>query len=1095
MKNKIYKMGMLALLLVLCSPLRLSAQVQLVSGYVRDSGGEALAGVMVVEKDDYSHGTTTDAEGFFSIKVDAKATLVVSLLGYRGQELALAGRTRVELVLEEERTEIEEVVVVGYGTMKKVNLTGAVATVDYAENMNRMPVMATASSLAGMVSGLSIQQRSGQPGSENMLIRLRGYSTFNNDGGNNTLVIVDGQEIDAGMSGINPADIESISVLKDAASTAIYGVRGANGVILITTKSGSSKPQVSYSFSGVFQQPYNDLAFVSDYADYMELLNEARANINQSAIFSPGSIALWREASKSPNEVTESGLPNYMVYPNTEWFDTIFHNGFSQQHNLSFSHATDRSNVRIALGYLVNDGIMTQMNMDSSYKRLDVSVNAETKLFRWLTIGTRLRAQRSQTGMANISNGFNYLYQTTPGIYPGSPNAWGIPALTAEESSNANNILGQMAGGAGHNRNYRLYSDLYFKLEPIKSLFLEGTVRYAPQYTDKESYSRPNGKWNYVTNVRYSSSKLENATNTTSTSSNYTLESEILLRYNRTIAEKHELGAILGFNANHYEKKGFSVQRKGASDWSIHDLGTYSELVSSSNTALTQRRRASFFGRANYAYSGRYLFEFNFRADGSSRFGKNRRWGYFPAVSAGWVISKERFMENVDFVSLLKLRASYGITGNDAVGDYASQSVYSIKNVVVNDEIGQGYRLTDLSNTELGWEQTGALDIGIDYGFFDNRLTGELDWYNRRTTGVLCSPTIYLTTGWMSAPKVNVGEYRNYGLEFSINWRDRIGRDFTYEIGANFSWTDNRVVKFLGQHEAGWTYDDAGNRVSYMNNLSNVCTSFGGGYLCEGHRLAETYMYRLYKGSGTGYRGGEVDVNAGPKDGMIRTESDMEWVKAMLAAGYKFSGNTSTKPNQFYYGDFLYADLNGDGNYGDANDVEWTGHSEQPKYNIGLNFSCAWKGFDFSMQWAGSLGFHLVWSTSYYNTTLVSSGYGIMKHIADDHYFYDPSDPANPRNNIDGKYPRLTFGTTYNNTQKSEFYEYKGDYLKLKNIQLGYRIPERITQKFHVSVLRAYVSLQNILTITAYPGLDPEIGTSIGYPLMRQISIGAQITF
>lgn len=1097
-------------LAIFCIPIALSAHevgdknkvaqstLKKISGSIVDQSGEAVIGASIVEKGNPKRGTISDMDGLFSIQVPDNAVLEVSYIGFMTKEIPTAGKISISIILEEEVNEMDEVVVVGYGTMKKANLTGSVATVNFAEKMEGMPVLNTAASLSGAVAGMNVTQGSGQPGAETVSIRIRGMGTFNtSDGSNSPLILVDGQEWS--MSNVNPNDIESITVLKDAASTAIYGVKGANGVIIITTKTGKGKPQINYSFSGIVQSPYNNLKFISDYATYMELVNEGTDNVSATNIFSQNSIDTWRQAKLDPNgSLLGNGVPNYMAFPNTEWFDAIFHRGFSQQHNLSFSKSSDTSSLLVSLGYLDNEGVMSRYNIDSGMKRIDFRTNAESKIHKWFTLGTRISGQRQDNGMANLSTAFNRLYMTTPGIYPGSANKWGVPALEAEESSNANNILQAEAGGTGHHYIYRLNTSAYFKFAPIKGASLEGTARYAPAFTDRESYSRPNGTWDYVNDVRRSESNLDNATITVQSGYSHTFDTELLARYNGSIGKDHEFGGLLGFVSQQYEIKSSQMQKKGATDWGIHDLGSYATIESVSNSSLKQRSRLSYFGRLNYAYANRYLFEANMRYDGTSKFGNNKRWGVFPAVSGAWRISQESFMHDVNYLSNLKLRLSYGKTGNDAVGYYDAQSLYKIMNATVDGVPSKGLALSKLSNLDLGWETTHTLDLGLDFGFFNNKLSGEIDYYHRKSTDILYNPALYLTTGYVTAPKANLGELNNKGIELSLNWRDNIGKDFSYSIGANFAYSTNEVTKFKGRYDAHWVLDEAGNRESYVTNFSDVAEEgFGnGGYIAEGRKLGETFYNKLYRGTGAGYSGsGTVDINAGPRDGMIRTEQDMEWVKAMLANGYTFDGKTSVGKNQLWYGDFIYADTNDDKNYGDSNDREFSGHTSVPKYNLGLNLSVRYKDFDFSMQWAGALGFHLLWTTGYYNTTAVSHGYGIIDHIANDHYFYDPLNPENSKTNLNGKYPRLTFGETFSNTKRSDFYEYKGDYLKLKNVQIGYQIPTKISSKLHIQKMRAYVSMQNILTITDYPGLDPEMGTNIGYPLMKQVSFGAQITF
>ena len=540
-----------------------------------------------------------------------------------------------------------------------------------------------------------------------------------------------------------------------------------------------------------------------------------------------------------------------------------------------------------------------------------------------------------------------------------------------------------------------------------------------------------------------------------------------------------------------YRTWGWGVSKQGATDWTLNDLGTYETLSGSSSTAKNGWGLRSYFGRINYAYKNRYLFEANLRADGSSRFGSNNRYGIFPSFSAGWKIHEERFMEGTeDWLSNLKLRASWGKAGNNqGIGNYAWQAVYATQNVVVDGSGSKGLYISSLSNADLKWETTATTDIGLDMGFFDNRLTAEIDYYRKNTTDILYTPTIYMTMGEVSGVPSNLGSVVNKGVELALNWKSRIGKDFSYYAGVNFSYNKNRVTRFKGDLVKTWT-DGV-----YTNNLSDVTAGYGSGKLCEGHALGEHYLRRLYKGNGRGYRGGAVDVNAGPKDGMIRTQQDFEWVQAMLETGYTFNGVTALSKDQLWYGDLIYADRNGDGNYGDDNDMDFNGRTSTPSYNLGVNLGFAWKGLDFNMTWSGAFDYYIIWNALYYNGTQTTNGHGISERVADNHYFFDPENPADARTNLKGAYPRLTFGTPGDNRQASEFYEYKGDYLKLKNVQIGYTLPSRITKKFYVQQLRFFVSGENLLTITDYPGLDPEKGSAIGYPLMRSVTFGAQITF
>lgn len=1061
-------------------------QPSLVRGTVKDTDGNPLVGVTVMIEGT-SKGTLTDDNGRWEMDAPAGSNLVFTSIGYKAVTVPVDGRTGYDTVMSEDRELLEEVVVIGYGTQKKANLTGSVTSIDFGKSTEGRPILNTSSALAGMVPGMSVLQSSGQPGSEETAIRIRGTGSFTS-GASSPLVLVDG--VEWSMDNVNPNDIESISILKDAASTAIYGTRAANGVILVTTKSGvESKPAVSYSYKGIFQKPYNNLKWISDYATYMELFNEGCDNANTSHQFSQANIDIWKAAAQDPYGLNEYGVPNYVAYPNTDWFSEIFQNGYSQEHNVSISGASKKVKYLVSMGYLDNQGVMNRFNLDSSTQKANFRTNIEADVIKWFTVGAKIFGQFQQYGCANIANGFNNLYMTTPGIYPGSENAWGRPANN-DESPTANNIFGHMAGSTGTKRTWRVNGSLYAKIRPYEGLSIEGTFNYAPTFGENHTYSRENGYWDYVTDQRYSSSELSKATMTNSLNRTYKMSTDLLVRYENTFG-KHYLGALAGYSAIMYKKWGWSYQKMGATDWSLNDPTTYETLNSSSVATPGHWALRSWFGRVNYAFNDRYLFEANLRVDGSSRFGTKSRYGVFPSFSAGWKIHEEEFMANTrSWLDHLKLRASWGQTGNNqGIKDFDWQATYATRPVNIDGSNSTGLYIASMSNINLKWETTSTTDIGIDAGFFKGRLNAEIDYYHKYTTDILFTPSSYMTMGNMSQVPSNLGAMWNQGIELALNWKDTIGKDFYYYVGVNFSYNKNRVTSFKGTLSKYWKDG------KYYNNLSDVSENWASpGKLCEGHAIGEHYMLQLYRGSGKGYKGGGVDPNAGPVDGIIRTEADMAWVKAMIDSGYSFNGVKTVSPDQLWYGDFIFADRNGDKNLGNEDDKDFNGKTSQPSYNLGVSLGFSWKGIDFSMLWTGAFDYYIYWATNYYNATNVTWGYGISQRIADDHYFYDPANPNDPRTNINATYPRLYKGSD-RNRQTSDFYEYKGDYMKLKNVQLGYTLPEKWTQKAFVRQLRFYVSGENLLTLTKFPGMDPELGSTIGYPLMRQVSIGAQITF
>ena len=826
----------------------------------------------------------------------------------------------------------------------------------------------------------------------------------------------------------------------------------------------------------------------------MNLVNESRENMDQAPIFSSQTIESWEYANAHPDELNEYGVPNHIAFPNTDWFSEIFATGFSQEHNVSVEGSSSRVKYLISAGYLDNEGVMNRFeSINSGTRKIDFRTNVEGKVNDWITIGSRIFGNRQTYGLANVANAFSYIYQTTPGVAPGVPGAWGSAINRTEESTTANNIFSQMRGSSGHNTTWRLNASMYAKFRFFKDFSAELTANYAPTFTDKNTWSYNNVTWNYTTNTQVSESTLANASNSNSHSQTDRVNLEALLRYEKSFG-KHDAGVIAGWSSNYYHSRSFSASKIGSPDWNITEMSSYTDVNGMPGSSSAEWSLMSFFGRLNYSYDERYLLEANLRADGSSRFAPQTRWGLFPSFSAGWRIDKEPFMRGADFLSNLKLRGSWGITGNNNSGNYAWQATYSTVNVVYAGSNIKGLLQTTLGNNLLEWETTYNGNVGLDFGFWGNKLTGELDAYIKNTEGILFRPSIYETMGDVTGAYANIARVRNMGVELSLNWRDGIGKDFRYGAGLNLAFNKGVVTKYKGDLIKEW-YETEGGKRAYRNNYSDVAQSGFGGVILEGHELGEHYLYKLYKGSGAGYTGGTVDIHAGPTDGMIRTEGDMAWVREMINAGYSFCGGKTIAKDQLWYGDLIYADIDGDGNYGDTDDQDFTGKSSVPKVNLGLTLSASWKGFDFYALFAGAFGFWLTWNTQYYNTTKVTNGHSISKRLAADHYFYDPSNLTDERTNIRAQFPRFTYKDDLNNAKASDFREYRGDYLKLKNVQLGYSLPVKILSYARVSKFRVFVSAENIFTLTRYPGMDPEAGTTIGYPLMRSMSLGAQLTF
>lgn len=550
-----------------------------------------------------------------------------------------------------------------------------------------------------------------------------------------------------------------------------------------------------------------------------------------------------------------------------------------------------------------------------------------------------------------------------------------------------------------------------------------------------------------------------------------------LLNYSQSFG-RHDISVMLGYEQQHYEYRESDMSKLGLTDANVNDFNAAVTPYSTKGYG-TEWTSQSYFGRVNYAFAGKYLFEANFRYDGSSRFAPSYRWGFFPSASAAWRVSEEPFMKSITALSDLKLRVSYGELGNNAIGNYDWQSIYSSANYASGSDLQSGIAITSIANNALRWESTAVANIGLDYAFLNDRLTGTVDVYNKLTSGILYTPDMFMAMGNASAPKQNIAEVTNRGIELELGWRDDIG-DLSYSIKGNFSYNKNWVSKYKGKLN-----DD-------KSNIGDVSTGSTTRVL-EGHMINEWYLPNVYKGTGNGYAAD--GINGGPIDGMIRTETDMEWLLAMQENGYSFQPTNKVGQNTLWYGEYIYADTNNDGVYGNAGDSEFQNISTTPKYNFGLEASLNWKNLDFAMSWGGSAGFAIYYYSTGRNASTTIYGYAIPEKIANDHYFYDPSNPSDPRTNLTSKNPRLAYNSSAPSSASSSLHLEKGNFLKLRNLQIGYTLPAKLSQKFMVQRLRFYLSGEDLFAITGFSGQDPEQRATVAYSTMRQYSAGVNITF
>ncbi|MGM9757658.1 MAG: SusC/RagA family TonB-linked outer membrane protein [Candidatus Cryptobacteroides sp.] len=1063
-----------------------------INGTVKDSAGEPVIGASVIVPNT-TVGTSTDVDGRYVLSVPENTrTVEVACIGYSTYTITLGASSVYDVVLSDDSNFLDEVVVVGYGVQKKVNLTGSVSSVSFeSESVKSRPMFNATQALAGAMPGLQVMQGSGNPYGEGFSMLIRGTGTLNSSG---PLVLVDGME--QGLGNVNPSDIASINVLKDAASCAIYGNRGANGVILITTKNGSAtenKAEVTYDLTLSFDQPFKIIHTVSDMATYMELYNESCINIGGAAQYSQSTIDEWLAAKADPMGRADSGYYNYMAYPNTDWWSEIYQNKMMQKHSISASGKGKSMGYNVSMSYINNPGIIE----NTGYKRYFGRVNVYGMITDWLKVGGRIWGYHTDQDKSNVGSLTSLNTQKmTPDIYPyseslglyGGPQAYG-------QDPQAHNPLWDMNTSRGFTKNTQIFTDWYVNVTFLKHFHWNTDLYYKDYRQEEMSVDNAFGKYDFQNDsyvispadpselYSYMYNRRENQVKLTST-----------LNYLQTFG-KHDVAVLVGYEQEHFQYRDFSSTKLGLQDVSVGDLNAVVTPYASGGYG-TEYASRSYFGRVNYSYAGKYLFEANFRYDGSSRFAPEYRWGFFPSFSAGWRISEEPWLKETGKVDNLKIRLSWGQLGNNAIGNYDWQSTYGTANYVFGtDDLTNGIAITSIKNYALTWETTTVANVGIDFGFLKNRLTGTIDVYNKLTDGILYTPSMFMVMGNAGAPRQNIAEVTNRGIEFELGWRDNVGKDFTYSVSANVTYNKNWVSKYKGKLQEGWETDPATGEKVWKTNLGDVSTGSTNRVL-EGHMINEFYMIDTYKGSGKYWNAdGTPDVNGGPVDGMIRTTNDMAWLKAMMEAGYQFYPQQGIGKQKIWYGEYIYADRNGDGLYGNSYDAAFQNRSTTPKVNYGLQASLGWKGIDFSMSWAGAAGFSIYYYRQASNSSNTIYGYAIPQSLVSDRYFFDPKNPDDPRTNINSKNPRLVNLTDSQSSTTSSLHLCKGDYLKLKNLTIGYTLPQDLTRKAKIEKVRVYATGENLFAITQFPGMDPEMRATAGYSTMRQYAFGLNVTF
>ena len=1023
------------LLLVLSVPAARLAAADIV-GSVLDDNGDPVIGASVNVKGNSELAVVTDLDGNFSLAgVPAGATLEISYVGYQPREVAVAdGKTMYSITLRPRASQLEEVVVVGYGAQRRVDLTGSVATIG-ADALADRPVTNATNALAGLAPGLTVTNIGGNtPGYESQTIRVRGMGTLNDAA---PLVVVDGMTGIA-ISDLNPQDIESISVLKDAASSAIYGSRAANGVILITTKHGTeSAPRLTYSGNVAFETVAKRLNLVTDYADFMEIQNAALIMNGQAPRFSQGKIDEWRnDAGRNPT-----------VYPNTDWQDHIYRNpSVVQNHNIGITGGGRRVRYNVSLGYVNNPGIIYY----TDYSRYQLRSNLDVNIKPWLTVGTNLfgYVDSNNPSSENAAAGGDVIFgsgafNTVPGMTlydPATGLYGGIQNPEEENVSNFNPYRRQWFYKTEFpTKTRRGVAKLYARVQPVKGLTVQGSYTYnywtrrvEQHLTDRDLYRftadgpvllREGVVRTYIRRYNYA---------------NTYRSSDITASYSFNIS-KLEGSVLAGASQeyNKYENEQFLKYDLIDDQLTSIDAAATNGPIGGNFTEWSMR---SYFGRLNLNWDNKYLLEANLRADGSSKFAPGERWGYFPSVSAGWRLSEERFMRGASsWLNNLKIRASYGSLGNNATTSYYMyQSLFATANYILNGNIAGGFAQTVLSNPKLSWEKTYMTNVGVDFSMLNSRLSGSIEAYSKDTKGILISLPAPLEHGTATVPNQNAGEVNNKGLEVDLHWADRIGR-VNYNVGFNLGFVNNKVTKFQGD-------------VSSINGVYKIQ---------EGRPINQLYVVTV--------------------DRIVRDQADLDYVQSLVDANPAYFA-TFQRPE---LGDFLYADANGDGVLDNDDRVE-IGYGALPRLTYGLNLGAEWNGFDFAMFLQGVGDYKVYYNNQAFRFVTVM-GQSLNKDITDNAW--------TPENPYASTYPVLRNNADGRNNIASDAFVHNAAYLRCKNIQLGYTVPQSITRKFFVEKLKVYCSIDNLFTITSFPGLDPEIAAGVGYPSIRQYSVGLNVSF
>ena len=980
-----------------------SAQVSISGTVTASDTKETLPGATIFVKGT-SSGTVTNIDGKYTINVKSGTTLVFSFLGYTLKEVEVGTQTLINVVLDPKKTTLDEIVVIGYGTVKKSDLTGSVGIIK-SDDITKITSINPVQSLQGQVTGVQVTNVSGTPG-ESPVVRIRGTGTFNNS---QPIYVVDGVILDD-ISFLNCADIKSMEILKDASATAIYGSRGANGVILVSTKGGKiGEEKATFSVTGEFG--------IQRLARKIDLLN-------------------GKDYAIIRNRIKPGTYNNVDAVPNTDWQDLVYHIAPIYNFHVSASGSTKATQYYIGVGYFGQQGIIDKSN----YQRVSLQLNNIYNLSKYIRIGNNITiSPYSQEIAPDVTYA---AYRAQPLLNPYYSNGdFGVVY-------NVGNPLASINYSNNYSKGIRGVGNLFAEANFLKSFVFKSSFGVDAGYSKSKNFIpaytvyNPDGT---ASQQSFPNSKLYKGS-----SDNASWIWENTLTYQKEV-RKHSINAVAGYTmedhtSEYFKIPGMNIIRDGSNFWYINRnylLNTYTDIENSVN-ADEYYAMISYLLRVNYVFNKKYILTLTFRSDGSSKFGTNNRWGYFPSIAAGWNLSQEKFMQNIKFLSRVKLRGSWGKIGNEKIpylGRYSIVSPDLITIFGVNPVSNPGATYTQLGNPDLKWEVTTQTDAGLEFGLLRDRLTAEVDYYHRLTNDILVPLSVpgYFGNGQGQLEFFNAGKVLNRGFEFNIGWRDHIG-PVKYGVGILGTTVHNEVLAIGGN--------------------SGVDSVLIGGYLPNGIPVTRSKV-GLPIGAFYGYK----------TNGVFQTQAELDAYPHMSDAGI---------------GDLRFVDVNNDGII-DGRDRTYLG-SPIPTFIYGFNLDLEYKGFDFSLNISGQTG------NKIFNAKDV---------VRPDPYNYEQYvmnswNGAGSSNTI----PRPSIGG-YNYTP-SDFFVLNGSFLRIRSLVLGYTLPSKLSAKLSMTKLRFYLKTDNLVTWTKYTGYTPEIGSSNSlnngidygiYPVSAVYSFGINLTF